>query len=68
MKLNDFIAKIDALVSMWHTGGGEIPRAELEIIYDKMREGAAHDLAEAIRQRDEAIQTLHRRYLKGFDK
>jgi hypothetical protein len=64
MKLNDFINAVDELVWQWETKDSVTPRAELEAIFNKVRESAVHDLAEAIRQRDEAMELLHGHYLK----
>lgn len=67
MKLTDFITSVDNLVREWATDeprAGAIPRAELEVIFNNVREQAVHDLAEAIEQRDEAMRQLHEHYLK----
>jgi len=63
MTLSKFIDSIDNLVREWDPQFGEhgtVPRKHLEKIYDDLREQAVHGLAEAVRQRDEALKQLHK--------
>jgi hypothetical protein len=61
MKLERFIDAVDNLVREWATEPNEIgellPREQLQAIYEEVREQAVHDLAEAVRERDEATRT-----------
>jgi hypothetical protein len=66
MKLNEFITAIENMVVTWQPQdeqAGTTHRLALAAIYNKMREEMAHDLAEAIRHRDQAMTLLHRKYL-----
>jgi hypothetical protein len=62
MKLDEFITAITKLVATWQP---ETSRATLEAIYNEIRNSTAHELAEAIRVKDEALIQLHRHHLSG---
>jgi hypothetical protein len=67
MKAAHFIKAVDNLVREWASEEpipGAIPRETLTQIFDQVREEAVHELAEAIRQRDEAMKRLHRKYVQ----
>jgi hypothetical protein len=67
MKLKQFINAVNNLVVEWQSEdeqAGATKEHALQIIYDEIREQAVHDLAEAIRQRDEALRQLHKHHLK----
>jgi hypothetical protein len=59
MKLAQFITAVDNLAFLQ---AADRVRA-LEKLYDEMREQTVHELAEAIRQRDEAMIQLHKKHL-----
>jgi hypothetical protein len=62
MKLDDFIAAVEKLVVTWQPEdyqAGATHRNALAAIYREMREQV---VAEAVRQRDEALAKLHSRY------
>ena len=66
MSLDAFIASVDKLVSEWNGNEFEpnaIPREALETIYAEVRNSTAFELAEAVRERDEALRQLHRKVL-----
>jgi hypothetical protein len=60
MKFDAFFTAVDNLVLQWQPDdpqAGATPRGALRSIYDDVREQAVHDLAEAVRQRDQATRT-----------
>lgn len=69
MKFHQFVEAVSNLVREWATEPNELgellPRKQLQAIYDELREQTVHDLAETVRQRDEAMKQLHKHHLKG---
>jgi hypothetical protein len=65
MKLNEFIANVSALVRVWESDTGELPRDALANIYAEVRNSCAYELAQAVEQRDRAMAQLHKHHLKG---
>jgi hypothetical protein len=69
MNLDNFIHKVSELVRDWNTDAetrrvtGDIPRGQLEAIYNAVRNGAAFDLATMQRERDEALAKMHAIYI-----
>jgi hypothetical protein len=66
MTFIQFEKAVDNLVREWvndEPKAGAIPRAELKKIYNDVSEQGVHRLAEAMRQRDEALRLLHKKYL-----
>jgi hypothetical protein len=66
MKLHEFIAAIESMVRTWQPEdeqAGATRQRALAAIYAEMREEMAHDLAEAMRVRDEALKQLHKHHL-----
>ena len=66
MTFETFVSTVDNLVAEWAhpTGlGSVIPREELKAIYDDVQEQGVHNLAETMRQRDEALRQLHGRIM-----
>jgi hypothetical protein len=68
MKFPAFVDAIAHLVKEWAIPPNEIgellPREQLKVIYDEVRNSCAHELAEALEQRDQAMIKLHKRYLR----
>jgi hypothetical protein len=65
MKLNEFIDAVEKLVITWQPEdlqAGATHRGALTAIYAEMREQLAHDLAQAVSQREKAIAILHGYY------
>ena len=65
MKLEEFITAIETMVLEWQPEdpqAGATHRGALTAIYSEMREQMAHDLAEAVRQREKALALLHGHY------
>ena len=60
MKLNEFIETVSGLVREWNV---DPPAAtdKLSALYAEVRNSTAFELAEAQRQRDEALRQLHRK-------
>jgi hypothetical protein len=64
-----FVNDVDNLVREWASDepkAGAVPRDALRFIYDRVREQAVHDIADWQKQRDKAMEALHKQYLKGF--
>jgi len=67
MTVEQFIDAVNNLVKKWHPTdeqAGATPRNALATIYQQVREQAVHDLAQAIQQRDKAIERLHKHYIE----
>ena len=61
-----FTKALDNLVHQWNGPVMVTDKAlsgKLKAIYDELREQTVHELAEAIRQREEALIKLHKHYL-----
>jgi hypothetical protein len=73
MTCEQFVDSIDNLVREWATdaeievAAGAIPRAQLEAIYNEVRNSTAYELALAQEQLDSALAKLHKHYTKGKD-
>ena len=71
MSFEQFVGSVDNLVREWATDAeeqlatGAIPRAQLEAIYNEVRNSTAHQLAVMQEERDKAVIALHKHYLKG---
>jgi hypothetical protein len=66
MTFKTFVRRVDNLVEQWRPisdSQAGPDREALQAIYDDVCEQGVHGLAEAMRQRDEALMKLHKKYL-----
>jgi len=69
MTFNKFFHTVDNMVEQWKPDdpqAGATPRDALRIIWEQVREGVVHELAEKQRERDEKTsKTLYKLYTEG---
>lgn len=64
MKLNQFREAISSLVIQWNQSPEAVTEA-LDAIYHEIRNSTAHQLAEALQQREQALRLYHKALLEA---